>query len=51
TTAWMTEAVYDNYTDRDRVTSILVATHEVGLKEYQEKNKGNMEERDKILAK
>ncbi|KAH9291744.1 hypothetical protein KI387_043070, partial [Taxus chinensis] len=32
------------------VASILVSTHEMELKEFQEKNKGNRVERDKILA-
>ncbi|KAH9322055.1 hypothetical protein KI387_016694, partial [Taxus chinensis] len=34
----------------DKVAGILVATHEAELKEFQEKNKGNREERDRILA-
>ncbi|KAH9296072.1 hypothetical protein KI387_039660, partial [Taxus chinensis] len=41
-TVQVVEATYDNCTDRDRVASILVATHEVELKEFQEKNKGNI---------
>ncbi|KAH9303474.1 hypothetical protein KI387_015057, partial [Taxus chinensis] len=45
------EATYDNYADRDRVASISVSTHEIELKEFQDKNKGNRVERDKILAK
>lgn len=44
------EATYDNFTDRYRVTRILVATHEVDLKEFQEKNKGNKVEQDKIIV-
>ncbi|KAH9328982.1 hypothetical protein KI387_001090, partial [Taxus chinensis] len=44
------EAAYNNCADRDRVASTLVATHEVELKEFQEKNKGNRVERDRVLA-
>ncbi|KAH9309848.1 hypothetical protein KI387_037759, partial [Taxus chinensis] len=44
------EASYDNYDDRDRVARILVATHEAELKEFYEKNKENILERDKIMA-
>ncbi|KAH9310117.1 hypothetical protein KI387_038028, partial [Taxus chinensis] len=45
------EATYDTCTDRDKVASTLVTTHEAKLKEFQEKNKGNRAERDKVLAK
>ncbi|KAH9295867.1 hypothetical protein KI387_039455 [Taxus chinensis] len=44
------EATYDSCTDRDKVASILVTTHEVELKEFQEKNKGNRAEWERILA-
>ncbi|KAH9325444.1 hypothetical protein KI387_005622, partial [Taxus chinensis] len=44
------EATYDNYTDRDKEVSILVTTHEVELKEFQEKNKGHRVEWERILA-
>ncbi|KAH9313479.1 hypothetical protein KI387_044598, partial [Taxus chinensis] len=46
-----TEAAYDSCVDRDKVASILVANHEVDLKEFQEKNKGNRAEWERILAK
>ncbi|KAH9328390.1 hypothetical protein KI387_000498, partial [Taxus chinensis] len=44
------EATYDNCADRDKVESILVANYEAELKEFQEKNKGNIAEWDRILA-
>ncbi|KAH9294146.1 hypothetical protein KI387_040637, partial [Taxus chinensis] len=50
-TAQSAEATYDTCTDRDKVASTLVTTLEVELKEFQEKNKGNRAERDKVLAK
>ncbi|KAH9297242.1 hypothetical protein KI387_028924, partial [Taxus chinensis] len=44
------EAAYDNYADRDKVAGILVTNYEVELKEFQEKNKGNIAEPDRILT-
>ncbi|KAH9320968.1 hypothetical protein KI387_015607, partial [Taxus chinensis] len=44
------EAAYDNCADRDKVVSILVANYEAELKEFQENNKGNRAEWDRILA-
>ncbi|KAH9287512.1 hypothetical protein KI387_031629, partial [Taxus chinensis] len=44
------EAAYDNCADRDKVVGILVTNYEAKLKEFQEKNKGNREEQDRILA-
>ncbi|KAH9317381.1 hypothetical protein KI387_019150, partial [Taxus chinensis] len=43
------EATYDNCTDKDKVVSILVTNYEAELKEFQEKNKGNRVEWDRIL--
>ncbi|KAH9294687.1 hypothetical protein KI387_038275, partial [Taxus chinensis] len=48
--AQSTEATYDTCADRDKVASSLVTTLKVELKEFQEKNKGNRVERDKVLA-
>ncbi|KAH9297521.1 hypothetical protein KI387_029203, partial [Taxus chinensis] len=46
-----TKAAYDTCVDRDKVASSLVTKIKVELKEFQEKNKGNRAERDKVLAK
>ncbi|KAH9313337.1 hypothetical protein KI387_028372, partial [Taxus chinensis] len=45
------EAAYDNCADKDKVVSIMVANYEAKIKEFQEKNKRNREERDRILSK
>ncbi|KAH9292942.1 hypothetical protein KI387_041873, partial [Taxus chinensis] len=41
---------YDNCADKDKVASILVANFEADLKDFQEKNKGNRADGDRILA-
>ncbi|KAH9326652.1 hypothetical protein KI387_006830, partial [Taxus chinensis] len=47
-TSQTAKAMYKNYTDIDKVAGTLVTTHEVELNEFQEKNKGNRVEREKI---
>ncbi|KAH9326756.1 hypothetical protein KI387_006934, partial [Taxus chinensis] len=42
---------YDHCVDQDKVTSMLLASDEAEVKDFREKNKGNRDEREKILAK
>ncbi|KAH9324491.1 hypothetical protein KI387_004669, partial [Taxus chinensis] len=41
---------YDHYMDQDKVKIILLASDEVELKDFREKNKGNRAEQERIIA-